>query len=340
MKTKLALGNLVVAFCLFLATQLTAQELGPHFKKIKDGIFTYAEKVNDPNCTIILTQDGVVLIDSGNNPPDSLAVMKAIKQLTPQPVRYLINTEPHSDHTTGHFVFSPPALIVAHQGATDSMKKAFNPKRNEKLMAESPEMRETFKGFRLITPHIEYRDKMSLNVGDRSFELYYLKNVHSESDSAIWLPKERVLFTAASVSVKRFNNLREPGAAITWARELRGVSKTLLTPSIVDAVVQKVNQKRITNSKDLRKLRTILRDPVAKAHFIADEGNIESASLRIAATEKKTKLGFVGELDAAVSAMRSMPWTELEKLKGDSELLKTIDDAKTLLDNLRKTLSS
>jgi len=209
MKTKLALGNLVVAFCLFLATQLTAQELGPHFKKIKDGIFTYAEKVNDPNCTIILTQDGVVLIDSGNNPPDSLAVMKAIKQLTPQPVRYLINTEPHSDHTTGHFVFSPPALIVAHQGATDSMKKAFNPKRNEKLMAESPEMRETFKGFRLITPHIEYRDKMSLNVGDRSFELYYLKNVHSESDSAIWLPKERVLFTAASVSVKRFNNLRE-----------------------------------------------------------------------------------------------------------------------------------
>jgi len=209
MKTKLALGNLVVAFCLFLATQLTAQELGPHFKKIQDGIFTYAEKVNDPNCTIILTQDGVVLIDSGNNPPDSLAVMKAIKQLTPQPVRYLINTEPHSDHTTGHFVFSPPALIVAHQGATDSMKKAFNPKRNEKLMAESPEMRETFKGFRLITPHIEYRDKMSLNVGDRSFELYYLKNVHSESDSAIWLPKERVLFTAASVSVKRFNNLRE-----------------------------------------------------------------------------------------------------------------------------------
>jgi len=209
MKTKLALGNLVVAFCLFLATQLTAQELGPHVKKIQDGIFTYAEKVNDPNCTIILTQDGVVLIDSGNNPPDSLAVMKAIKQLTPQPVRYLINTEPHSDHTTGHFVFSPPALIVAHQGATDSMKKAFNPKRNEKLMAESPEMRETFKGFRLITPHIEYRDKMSLNVGDRSFELYYLKNVHSESDSAIWLPKERVLFTAASVSVKRFNNLRE-----------------------------------------------------------------------------------------------------------------------------------
>src|SRR5262245_10909370 len=193
----------------FYFSPAPAQDLGPHFKKIKDGIFVYAAKLNDPNCTIIQTQDGVVLIDSGNNPTDSLAVMKAIKQVTPQPVRYLINTEPHSDHTTGHFVFSPPALIVAHAGATDSMKKAFNPKRNEKVMAESAEMREAFKGFRLVTPHIEYRDKLVLNVGDRTFELYYLKNVHSEADSAIWLPKERVLFTAASVSVKRFNNLRE-----------------------------------------------------------------------------------------------------------------------------------
>jgi cyclase len=39
-------------------------------------------------------------------------------------------------------------------------------------------------------------------------ELYYLKNVHSEADTAIWLPKERVLFTAASVGVKRFGNHR------------------------------------------------------------------------------------------------------------------------------------
>jgi len=49
---------------------------------------------------------------------------------------------------------------------------------------------------------------MTLNVGERTMELYYLKNVHSEADSAIWLPKERVLFTAASVGVKRFGNHR------------------------------------------------------------------------------------------------------------------------------------
>ena len=49
---------------------------------------------------------------------------------------------------------------------------------------------------------------MSLKVGERALELYYLKNIHSEVDTAIWLPQERVLFTAASLAVKRFGNHR------------------------------------------------------------------------------------------------------------------------------------
>lgn len=199
---------LFVFYFWFVASHLLAQDLGPHFKKIKDGIYVYAQKPADSNAGIILTQEGIVLIDSGHNPPDSQAILKAVKQLTSQPIRFLINTEPHGDHTTGHFLFSPPAIIIAHEGATDSMKKAYNPQRNEKLMADYPDMRESFKGFKMITPQIEYRDKMTLNVGERTFELYYLKNVHSEADTAIWLPRERVIFSAAVAGVKRFSNLR------------------------------------------------------------------------------------------------------------------------------------
>jgi ParB family chromosome partitioning protein len=138
---------------------------------------------------------------------------------------------------------------------------------------------------------------------------------------------------------EKFTSLRDPGAAITWARELMGVSKKLLTPSVVEAVVRKVNQKRITNSKDLRKLRAILPDPVAKAHFLADAGDLESAALRLGTQKKKTDDGLSGELDAVVEAVKSVPWTALQELKGNSELLKKIDDAETMLRSLRKALS-
>ena len=231
MKTKFGIGLLSAVFGLALASGLSAQDLGPHFKKIKEGIFVRAEKPADSNAAIILTSEGVVMIDSGHNPPDSLALSKAVKQLTSQPVRYLINTEPHSDHTTGHFVFSPPAIIIAHEGATESMKQAYNPKRNEKLMTDYPDMCESFKGFRMITPHIEYRDKMTLNVGERTFELRFLRSVHSEADTAIWLPKERVVFAAASVGVKRFSNLR-PFVKISDTLEAIKMMKAL-NPEVV-----------------------------------------------------------------------------------------------------------
>lgn len=137
---------------------------------------------------------------------------------------------------------------------------------------------------------------------------------------------------------ERFTNLREPGAAITWGRELMGVSKQLLTPTIIEAVAKKVNQKRITNSKELRKLRSILRDPVAKEHFLSAEGDIESAMLRVAPSEKK-KSGLAGELGTTIEAMKRLPWTVLEEMRGDPEVLKQIDEAESLLRSLRISLS-
>ncbi|UPT88002.1 ParB N-terminal domain-containing protein [Bradyrhizobium barranii subsp. apii] len=138
---------------------------------------------------------------------------------------------------------------------------------------------------------------------------------------------------------EKFTALRDPGAAITWARELMGVSKKLLTPSVVEAVVRKVNQKRITNSKDLRKLRAILPDPIAKAHFLADAGDLESAALRLGTVKTKSDDGLTGELDAVVEAVKAVPWTTLQDLKGNAELLKKIDDAEAMLRSLRKALS-
>ncbi len=141
---------------------------------------------------------------------------------------------------------------------------------------------------------------------------------------------------------EKFTNLREPSGAITWARELMGVSKKLLTPSVTEAVVKKVNQMRITNSKDLRKLRAILPDPVAREHFLSDAGDLESSLLRIPRKEKETTSTptISSELDAAVDAMKRVPWTALESLKGDPELLKKLDDAEALLKSLRRSLAS
>jgi len=138
----------------------------------------------------------------------------------------------------------------------------------------------------------------------------------------------------------RFKGLRDPAGAITWARELMGVSKKLLTPTVVDAVIEKVAAKRITNSKDLRKLRAILPDPVAREHFMSKQGDIDSAMLRIGPLQKKDKSGLSGDLEAAIESMKRVPWTALSDLNGDPEILRKIEDAEALLKSLRKALES
>src|SRR6266850_7470846 len=207
MKLKKAFAAFIPFFAVGLAS---AQDLGPQIRKLEDGVYVYVGKNFNSNAGIVLTQEGVVLIDSGHSPTDSRAILAAVKKLTPLPVRFLIDTEPHPDHTTGHFVFSPPAVIVAAEGAGDSMRarEGGEPERIQKLAAASPEMRAALEGYRFVTPHAEYHQTMTLKVGERTFELMVLKGVHSESDSAVWLPKERVLFSAAGIVVNQINNLR------------------------------------------------------------------------------------------------------------------------------------
>lgn len=195
------------------ASSLWAQDLGPHFRKIKDGIYVQSAREVNSTSSIILTEEGVVIIDTGQTVIDSREVMEAVKKLTPLPVRVVINTEVHPDHTTGNFVFSPPALVINAQGAFAAMQKSYSPDRASTLAKQSPEMRDAVQGLRLVAPHVEYHDKMTLHVGERTFELMNFKNVHSEADTVIWLPRERVLFAASIAIPDSINNLR-PFASI------------------------------------------------------------------------------------------------------------------------------
>ena len=190
------------------ASSAWPQDLGPHFRKIKDGIYVQSAREVNSTSSIILTEEGVVIVDTGQTLIDSREVMEAVRKLTPLPVRLVINTEVHPDHTTGNFMFSPPGLVINAEGAFDAMRKAYDPERASVLAKESAEMRDAVQGYRLVTPHIEYHDKTTLRVGERTFELLHFKNVHSEADTAVWLPNERVLFAASVAIPKSINNIR------------------------------------------------------------------------------------------------------------------------------------
>jgi ParB family chromosome partitioning protein len=137
---------------------------------------------------------------------------------------------------------------------------------------------------------------------------------------------------------EKLKNLPEPGASITWAREIKNINKSLLTPTVLDTIVRKVNDNEITNSKEIRKLRLVLRDPVAKQKFVEGQ-SLETVLDTIAPVEKTKKVGLAGELEQLTQAIKRHSWTTLIESRGDEQLRRQVEEAETLLRELKKVLN-
>jgi ParB family transcriptional regulator, chromosome partitioning protein len=136
---------------------------------------------------------------------------------------------------------------------------------------------------------------------------------------------------------EKLTNLPEPGSSITWAREIKNINKSLLTPSVLDTIVQKVNDNEITNSKEIRKLRVVLRDPVAKQRFVEGE-SLDSVMDILAPPEAPKKGTLAGEIEELTAALKRHPWTTLVDKRGDTDLLRQVEEAEKLLRDMRKVL--
>jgi glyoxylase-like metal-dependent hydrolase (beta-lactamase superfamily II) len=101
----------------FLAAQQAAHAITAEkteFKKIAEDVYAFVGKLNDANAMAIVTKEGVVVVDTGNNPPETRIFQKFIQSVTAQPVRFIIITQNHGDHIGGTPLFSPPATVIVH----------------------------------------------------------------------------------------------------------------------------------------------------------------------------------------------------------------------------------
>ncbi len=137
---------------------------------------------------------------------------------------------------------------------------------------------------------------------------------------------------------EKLKQLPDPSSSITWAREIKNLNRKLLTPNVLDTLIRKVNDQQITNSKDVRKLRQVLRDPVARDEFLSEGGSIESALLKLSPAPTKKRQGLTGDIQALAETIKGYPWTTLAGLKGDADLIRTLEETEKLLKDLRRTL--
>ena len=186
-----------------------------------------------------------------------------------------------------------------------------------------------------------HRQRKEWNTREKEMVAYSLVNMVGRASTAnilgITVREVDKLVEIYELSEK-LKGIADPDASITWAREIKNLNKRLLTPSVQDAIVRKINDHEITNSKDVRKLRQILRDPVGRENFLAPGGTIDTALQKVAPSPRKGH-GLLGDVESLAEAIRRYPWTTLASLRGDQHLLAKLDETEKLLKDLRRTLS-
>jgi cyclase len=167
-------------------------ELGPGVAtEVSDGVYAYIQPDGSwwiNNTGFLVGRHGVISIDACSTEKRTRAYLDAIAAVTAAPVRTLVNTHHHGDHTFGNYLFSG-ATIIGHQNVRQALLDYGTP-------IDLPFWSKVDWGqIRLEPPFLTYSEGVTLYADDLVAEVRHVGGpAHTTNDSVVWLPERKLLF--------------------------------------------------------------------------------------------------------------------------------------------------
>ena len=163
-------------------------------QKITDNVYVESG-FRGCNTSFVVTAEGVVVIDTPMVPAEARKWRDEIAKFGP--VRYVINTEPHSDHISGNAFFG--GTLVGHEGTREAILAASVEELKNGLKMMAPDSLPLEAGFSFRASDITFSQRLTLYLGKHSFQLINLPG-HSPYQTAVYVREERVVFTSDNVT--------------------------------------------------------------------------------------------------------------------------------------------
>jgi glyoxylase-like metal-dependent hydrolase (beta-lactamase superfamily II) len=168
--------------------------------KVRDDLFVIHNDYVPGNTTALITNEGVVLVDDKFE-IDHENIMAQLKKVTSQPVKYVINSHFHGDHSGGNAKLQAlSAQVVSSEAARQKMVETKMPG----------------------LPNVTLENRLRLYVGGKRIEVHYLGRAHTNGDVVVLFPDHRVLamgdmftFGDATPQLVDYNG---GGSAVEWTK--------------------------------------------------------------------------------------------------------------------------
>ncbi len=169
------------------------------------------------NHGLVMTSDGLVLIDTPHKPSDAVRLRGEIERRGR--LRYIINTEPHGDHWTGNAFFDVP--VVAQQGVRSRILGTDLAAHVARVASFGPEEPKLLENYKPNAPVITFQSDMSLHVGNHTFRMVHMPG-HTAYQAAVIVREEGVVFTSDNIFCKVQTWLQEANPDL-WLKALESL---------------------------------------------------------------------------------------------------------------------
>ncbi|MCR4378116.1 MAG: MBL fold metallo-hydrolase [Rhodospirillales bacterium] len=194
--------------CGFFATPAFAASL--EVQTVTDGVYAIVGPHEQRNATnlannatlgFVVTDEGVLLVDPGGSYKGAAAVEAAIRSVTDQPVKIVINTGGQDHRWLGNGYFKERgAHIISSAAAFEDQKTRTN---DHFFLLTQLMGKEALEGTQPVHADQTFESALDLTFGGRRFEIRHAGPAHTLGDAYVWMPDARVVFTGDIVFTGR-----------------------------------------------------------------------------------------------------------------------------------------
>ena len=220
-----------------LMLALPAKAVEVAFQPVTDGVYAYIGEIEgrtydneglNANIGLVVTPAGAVLIDSGSSYQVAAKIHEAVKKVTAQPLKLVINSGDQDHRWLGNGYFTEKGIeTLAHADAQADMQA-----RAGEQMDGLKVLKERLDGTRPTLParFVTAQDS-TIDMGGVLIELKHRQGGHTPGDTLVWLPQKNVLFSGDVVYVDRVLGLHPVSRTKTWLDSFAVIDQ--LQPKII-----------------------------------------------------------------------------------------------------------
>ncbi|MGE5322473.1 MAG: MBL fold metallo-hydrolase [Actinomycetota bacterium] len=292
---------------IFLST-LSMAAANPDFtvKKLGEGVYAAVSPDGSKagsNAGFIVGSNGVLVVDTFEDVGPAKELLAEIRKVTNLPIRFVVNTHYHLDHTGGNAVFANEgALILAQRNVRTWLHSD-----NMKFFGPAPKPEDKARVEALVPPDLGYEEAVDVFLGKREVQVRYMLG-HTGGDSVVIVPDANVIFGGDLVWQKHLPNLIDANT-LAW---LKSLNTLLLQHSTATFVSGHGGIATPQDVHDFRDYLLFLRTAVSKSER---EGNRGQAVVNEVLPQLKEKYGTWGFFNAFASHNIEQTAAELKGIK-------------------------